>query len=438
MFLTEKIVKYLLYFTLLIPPLSIAKGLLFPFVSGKAYLFRFGVEIALFFWVILLIKEPKYRFDFKNLLVISGFLYILAMSVTAILGVDWIHSFFSEIERADGILQFIHWFLYFLMLASVFKTDQDWDYFIKSFLFLSVIISLFAWGQHFSTSPFFFYGRKIMRLEGTFGNADYLPAFLLFSMGFTIYYLFEAIKKKAREYKNIEISSWLLLFVFFFLTFLGTQTRGAYAGFLAGFLMLVALFSVYERKEYKKIIIGFWIIILVGALSWGAVFAFRKTNFVKNNSLLYRLVDISPKTSGSLKGRILTWKIAYGAIKEKPFFGWGPENFAEPFSRFYYLKGKENLEAWFDKVHNQFIQVATEGGLFQLSFYLFWVVSVFYIGFKTIKNSKDKIVPIVLVSIYFSFIIQDIFLFDTFPLYAGLWPFLGFVYYNYEKSKQLN
>ena len=430
----ERITKYLLYFTLLIPPLSIAVGLLFPFVSGKAYLFRLGVELALFFWAILLVRKPEFRPRVKNLLITSGFLYIVAMSITAFLGVDWVHSFFSEIERADGILQFIHWYLYFLMLVSVLRTKKDWDYFIKAFLALAGIISLFAWGQHFSSSRFFFYGHKVGRLEGTFGNPDYLPAFLLFALGYSAYYFFKTLKEKSELYR-LEAGGWGALFAFFFLTFLFTQTRGAYVGFLAGALLVIVLFSLYYRKEYKKVIISFWVLVLIGAIAWAGLFSLRHKPFVKNNSLLYRLVDVTPRSGSSLEGRLLTWKISFAAIKAKPIFGWGPENFAEPFSRFYYIKGTKTLDAWFDKVHNQFIQVLVEGGLFQFSFYLFWIFSVFYLIFKTLKKSDDKLLPIFLAATYLAFLVQDFFLFDTFPLYLGLWPFLGLVYFVYESSR---
>ena len=439
MFKLEKIIKYLLYFTLFIPPLVVARNLLFPFVSGKAYLFRLGVELSLFFWLILLIKKPEYRPNFKNPLIIAAILYILAMSITAFLGVDPLHSFFSEIERADGIIQYIHWFLYFLILISLLRKEEEWQHFLKAIVILAIIISLFAWGQMILLpslydapeqptflQKIFFYDHRVSRLEGTFGNPDYLPAFLLFPLFYSFYFFLKASKNQRKK----ESYLWLSLAAFLFLTFLFTQTRGAYLGFLSGYFFLALFFFIFLKKKHRKLVFSLWLIILFLVSFWIFLYFLQGANLTENR-LIKRVTDISLfGKKSTLANRLLSWKIALAGIKERPFFGVGPENFAFVFSRYY---NPDIPEPWYDKVHNQFLQVLVEGGIFQFFFYSLLIFSVFYLIFKIFKREKE--LAIILFSLFLSFLVQDIFLFDTFPLYLGLWPFFAFVYFESEKKE---
>ena len=425
----EKILKIFLYLSIFLPPLVIAKGLLFPFVSGKAYLFRFFVEISLFLWLLLILENKKYLPNFKNPLVLSLLAFALGLTFTGFLGVDPIHSFFSEIERADGIIQYLHWVLYFLMIVSVFKERKDWQIFGTIFVVLGILISLFGWGQYLSDHKLFFYGEKRSRIEGTFGNPDYMPVFLIFAMTFLTWLYLEFRKKEKFEFKEKEIG-FLVLFLFFLLTFVFTQTRGAYFGFGCGFLLFVGLFNIFYFKKQKKIALSLLILIFLGIISWSVLFYFKDTDFVKSNPILRRaVVDISFK-HGSLAQRLRTWNVALNVFKEKPIFGWGPENFFAGFNKYLDPRIPRAGEPWFDKVHNQYLQILCEGGIFLFILYLIFIFAVFYQFYKLIKNKEKRFLGIVLLSFYFAYLSQAIFLFDTFPMYLGLFPFLGLLYFE--------
>lgn len=425
----EKILKIFLYLTIFLPPLVIAKNLLFPFVSGKAYLFRFFVEISLFLWLLLILKNKRYLPNFKNPLVLTLLTFAFGLIITGFLGVDPIHSFFSEIERADGIIQYLHWVLYFVMLISVFKERKDWQIFGVIFVILGILISFFGWGQYLSDHKFFFYGEKRPRIEGTFGNPDYMPVFLIFVMAFLIW-LYLEFKEKEKFKFDWKNTGFLFLFLFFLATFIFTQTRGAYFGFGCGFLLFVGLFNVFYFKKQKKIALSLLILVFLGIISWSVLFYFKDTNFVKSNPILKRaVVDISLK-HGSLAQRLRTWKVALNVFKEKPIFGWGPENFFAGFNKYLDPRIPRAGEPWFDKVHNQYLQILCEGGIFLFILYLILISAVFYLFIKLIKNKEKRFLGIVLSSFYFAYLTQAIFLFDTFPMYLGLFPFLGLLYFE--------
>jgi len=425
----EKILKIFLYLTVLLPPLMITKSLLFPFVSGKAYLFRFFVEISLFFWLLLILKERKYLPNFKNPLVLALIAFALGLVVTGFLGVDPVHSFFSEIERADGVIQYLHWVLYFLMLTSVFKERKDWQIFGVLFIILGILISLFGWGQYLSDHKFFFYGQRKTRIEGTFGNPDYMPVFLIFVMAFLVWLYLEFREKEKFKFREKDIG-FLILFLFFLLTFAFTQTRGAYFGFGCGFLLFTGLFNFFYFKSQKRVAIFLLALIFFGIIFWGLLLYFQNTDFVKSNPIFKRVTVEFSFEHGSLAQRLRTWKVALKVFKEKPIFGWGPENFFAGFNQHLDPRISEAGEPWFDKVHNQYLQVLCEGGIFLFVLYLIFIFSVFYHLYKLIKNKEKRFLGIVLSSFYFAYLAQAIFLFDTFPMYLGLFPFLALLYFE--------
>jgi O-antigen ligase len=432
--LLKKITKLLLFITLAAPPFVKVDSLIFPFISGKVYLFRLLVELSFLCWIFLMIQDKRYRPNFKNVLIIAIILYLAGLIITGFLGIDWINSFFSGFERGDGVIQFALLVLYFLMLISVLKSKKDWQMLLGVFLITSLLISLYSWFNY----------KEQIRLSGNFGNSAYLGAYMIIAIGFTAIILEDQFsERKPAPYHpsdaRIGAGFWpfklniLLLFflgLLFFLTLFFSQTRGCYVGLAGGFLILTILSILFLRKEKKRLVIILCLILLIGIISLGLVFAFKNSHFIKTSETLSRLTDITEFWRlSSIKERLLTWQIAIKGFKDKPFFGWGSENFGSIFNKYYdYRVGLE--EPWFDRAHNQFLEVLATGGIFLFSLYLLWIFSVFYLIFKIFK--EKKLLSIILASIYSAYLIQGLFLFDTFPLYLALFSFFGFVYFEYQ------
>ncbi|MBZ9572561.1 O-antigen ligase family protein, partial [Patescibacteria group bacterium] len=305
------------------------------------------------------------------------------------------------------------------MLISVLKSKKDWQMFLATFLIVAFIISGYAWIKQGGRGS----------LYSTFGNSSYLAGFLIFAIGFAAVLLQEQISfgKKHFPYLNFL---FIPLILFFTLTLIFTKTRGAYAGLAGGFGLLTLLTLLFLRKEKKKLTICLSAISITGLIFIGLIFTYRESNFVQSRPILKRTTDIvNIWQTASVKERLLTWQIAIKAFKDKPIFGWGPENFDAAFNKHYdYRVGLE--EPWFDRVHNQSLQYLADGGLFLFSFYLFWLFSVFYLIFKIFK--KKKLLATILASTCLAYLIQGLFLFDVFPVYLGLFVFLGFVCFNYR------
>jgi len=417
----EKLTKLFLLLTLIIPPFVKMDSLFYPFTSGKAFFFRLFVLLAFLGWAILMIKDKRFR-PKLNLLVIALIIYIIILFITGFFSVDAIRSFFSNFERSDGIFQFIFFVIYFLMLISVFRFKKDWKILISLFLLSALVLSAYSWLNY----------RNQIRLFGLFGNPAYFGAFLLIAMGFASVAIRESFVTSDRFLNNRITKSLLIFLLFFFaVTLFYTGTRGCYTGLVTAFLSMTFLALLFLR-ENKKLLIslvsatGVFIVLLT------SIFIFADYPIVKDNIIISRIKDLREfEELSSVQERLSVWKIAIRGFKDKPVFGWGPENFGPVFNKYYDYKVGLN-EPWFDKAHNQFLEVLSTGGIILFTAYLFWVFSVFYLIFRIFK--QKRLLAVILASTYFGYLVQGMFLFDTLPLYLALFPFLAFVSSEYERT----
>ncbi len=413
----ERITKILLFSTLFIPLFVVANFLLFPYISGKVYLFRFLVEVSFLFWLVLIIKKPRYRPNFKNPIIITTLLILAGLIITGFLGADPIRSFFSDLERGKGVIQFAHWALYLIMLTSVCRERKDRRNFLLFFLISAILISLWAWGKGQGS------------LYGTFGNPAYLGGFIVFALGF----LFLSLERNYFEFlrkKSLILSAVLGAALFLGISLVYTGIRGALAG-LGAALIFFTLFSLlFFWRRNKKLIIILIFVLLAGGSILLISHAYQDSSFVKENKFLKNSSEVfGAWQTDSFKQRAYTWQIALKSFKERPLFGWGMENFQMPFNKYYdYRIGLD--EPWFDRVHNQTLQYLVDGGILLFSLYLLWIFAFFYSAFKIFR--KNNLLGLILPSIFIGYLAQGFFLFDTFPIYAGLFTLLFFASVKYD------
>ncbi|OHA64443.1 MAG: hypothetical protein A2940_02325 [Candidatus Wildermuthbacteria bacterium RIFCSPLOWO2_01_FULL_48_29] len=414
----KTIIQILLLAVIAVVPFIRANSLYFPFISGKAYVFRVLVALAFFFWIWLLMKNPKVL-PFKNLLVVALGLFFVAQLVVSFFGVDPIYSLFSSIERADGVLQYGFWVLYFLMFLSTFRERRDWKLFFAVFTVVAVALSGYSW---------FNYETQV-QLYGVFGNPAYFAVFLIFAIGFSL-----IVFERKFFYPGPVHYAFGAAAGFFVLALIFAQVRGVYVGFAGGVLLFFLLAALFLRKENKKLVFLSGLVLLMGLVVLGILFAAKDTQYVQKTRLLFRITEVTEIwEKGSTRERLLNWNIALKAFKERPLLGYGPENYASAANRYYdYRIGVG--EPWFDRAHNQPLDTLATGGIVVFSAYLFWLGAAAFLIFKIAR--RQKILGFLLASIFFAYFLQSLFLFDLMAVYFGLFPFLAFLIYEEQRAKR--
>ncbi|GEM_PF-1751036 len=419
-------------------PFVYVSQLYFPYVSGKIYLFRALVALTFFFWVWLLLKDQESRIKvqelFKNILVKALILFFLALIAAAFFGVDPAYSFFGSIERSEGVLQYGFWLAFFFMLISVFTKKGEWKALLSVFIIVAVLLSALAWftrilspeSQLLSNNPQLLQYQD--QLHGVAGNPAYFAGLLLFAIGFS----FLALEMRFFASRLLQNSLFVAI-GFFVITLIFTQIRGAYLGLFAGVFLFSLLMIFFLRKAHKRLAFSLGAIVFMGLISLTLLFVAKDTDFVKDRHILSRVTEVADFWgSASVRERVLNWNIALKAFREKPLFGYGPENYAAAFNKYYDFRVGVS-EPWFDRAHNQPLDTLATGGIVVFSFYVFWISCAVYLIFKISK--ERKLLSFILASIFLAYFVQGFFLFDVPEVYFGLFLFLAYLVYQDTRNK---
>lgn len=388
----------------------------FPFISGKNFAFRILVELLLVAYVILAIKDPKYR-PKTSLLMWAALGFLGWMALATIFSVDPIKSFWSNFERMDGYITLIHLFVMFIITGAVLGAEKWWEKFFRVSIVASICMGIYGILQLMGV--FAISSQSGPRIDTTFGNATYLAVFMLFNIFITIFML-------VRDRKNVGLQVFYgIALVLQTIGLYYTETRGAILGLIAGLIVGAVYMAIFgkgeEWKNLRRISIGGLAIIV---LLVGSFFLLKNTSFVKNSSGLSRLASISLEDR-TTQSRFLIWNMALQGAKEKPLFGWGQENFNFVFNK-YYTPEMYSQEQWFDRAHDEFLDWLVAGGIPAFLLY----ISLFGLAIWAIWKSEELTTPqqAALFGLLGAYGFNNIFVFDNLMSIVYFFLILGFIH----------
>jgi len=395
-------------------PFLVFSDFFFPFITTKAFTWRIIIEIVFAAWVLLVLLDASYR-PKRSLILYSLFIFLGIIGLADLLGVAPLKSFWSNFERMEGFITLLHLGMFFIVISSVFK-EVDWKRWWNVSLLASFLMVLYSVLQIIGLKTI---NQGGVRVDGTLGNAIYLAVYMLF-------HIFIAFLFMWREWKNVALR-WvygLLILAQAFILY-HTATRGAILGLLGG-LLAVAVLNV-RNKESAFVRKGS-IATLVGLITLvGGFVAIKDAEFIQNSPVLSRFSSL---TTEELKtqGRYFVWPIALEGVKERPFLGWGQENFNYIFNE-HYRPEMYRLEPWFDRAHNIFLDWAVAGGILGLLSYLLLYVALLYSIWRRSTNltHTEKSILTGLIAAYF---FHNFFVFDHLISYILFFSLLSYLHYR--------
>lgn len=396
-------------------PLYISQSLFFPYITGKAFVFRALVEIVFAAWVFLAIFYKEYRPQWTTLLKAIA-LFILVVTLATIFGVNPSRAFWSNFERMEGLISYLHLFAYFLVLGHVFK-KSDWVVFFNLFIVAGLAENIYALTQKLGYLPS---PQGGFRVDGTIGNPTYLAAYLIFVAAFSGWLFLQTANKFARYFYG-AMAAFSLLSIYF------TATRGAAVALVAGGVVGILLYlwlvqpKTDREKWYRKLAIAGLVLIVVGSAS---VKIFKDSSVVKNSEVLSRFAAIS---FSEARTRFTIWKMGLAGAKEHPVLGWGPEGYPVIFAK-YYQPSLYSQEPWFDRSHNIIFDWLINAGVLGLLSYLGVLGAAAYAIRKLYKEKRfspeEAILFAVLLLVYF---LQNLFVFDQLATYMSYFAVLAYL-----------
>jgi len=136
--------------------------------------------------------------------------------------------------------------------------------------------------------------------------------------------------------------------------------------------------------------------------------------------------------------RNVVWKMSLEAWKEKPWLGWGQENFNIPFVKYFSPNLPLSGDLWYDRAHSIIFDTLVASGILGLLSYL----SVFVIAtigmfrlLPKIVERKNILIPLGMIAILLSYFIQNFWVFDMISSYMLLFLSLAFICFLINSQK---
>ena len=348
--------------------LLVTTSLFFPYITGKNFAFRGIVELITGAWLALSLVSVKYR-PRRSWILGALALFVLIMAIADAQGVLPFKSFWSNYERMDGWVTLVHVLALTVVAASVLSTEKLWRRFWQVSLCVSMFVALYGFLQIFGALALGEGGIAGLsaRIDATFGNPIYLAVYMLFHIFMAAILWVQMRAQRPRE-EWLPFTLWYgSAIVLDALALLFTGTRGTTLGLIGGALLafLIYSFTPDASRRLRQYSIG---AIIAVAVLGGGLWAARDTAFVQNIGFLDRLSTISLQDA-TTKSRLLNAHIAWQGVKERPILGWGQENYAIVFDK-YYDPAMYGQEPWFDRVHDVIFDWWIAGGTIGLLAYL--------------------------------------------------------------------
>jgi O-Antigen ligase len=438
--------KYLL-FASVFSMLVVLSGSFFPFIGGKYYFFRIVIEAALacflihWAWedtkgetgrrVLSFVKDPV-----SVAVTAFAFFFLLA----ALFAYNPQGAFWSNFERGEGAFQMLHYFAFFFLMRVVLRSREDWNWMFRWSVISGICMILYGIAANLFIPGFvgpyndligkpggetFFSRLFAARFQGSLGNPAYVAPALLFC-----FFFLASLWIHEEKMSWPRRSAYIAISVFFLVFFILSQTRGAFLGLLAaGGIFL--LYLIIRSKKWRAKGIGVLVACLV---VFATLFALRN-NPVIQNLPGGRLLSLGLHEEAA-QTRLWTWNSAWQGFLDRPILGWGPENFATVFDKYFdprhYVPG-QNSETWFDRAHSIVFDYLAEGGLLTFLAYLF-IFIFFYRAFWRSQISKktgassphSPLFQALVFAMPVAYLVQGLVLFDVLPIYVNLFIFLGF------------
>ncbi len=426
--LLPRFIKIGLYIILFLPLLLIPSHL-YPFQVGKVLLFRIVIETLFFCYLMVRLWDTQAPRR-STVLEKTIFFFIIILFITSLTGVNFTRSFWGTSERMGGWFTFLHYGIFFMLLAHSFRTEKEWRRLFSCSVIAAVVSVVYGIGQSTlshdllawfvseqSLTNFFIKG-NLLRPLGTIGNAGLWATYLVLNLCFAGYLYCTATSRS----KHISYAMACVLLLFGVIL---SGTRSAILTLVVGALCWggVILIPYFRSKKTKllKIVLGVCLSVLVFSL------LLKYTPLLHTSPILSRFTNISLQEV-TVQTRLWTWQSAWKAWQERPILGWGPENVNIALNAYFDPRHFSNIQAetWFDRAHNIFLDLLVSSGIVGMIAWIGIFVALFFLFRKQYSFlSTQPATLALLVTFPVVYFVQNSFWFDSFSSFLLIFLFFG-------------
>jgi len=304
-------------------------------------------------------------------------------------------AFFGEYHRNNGALSYLAMIILMIAGSLVFNLKSS-DRYFKFYAVTGVILSGYGLLQATDKDPVdwvLLYNPFVT----TLGNPNFTSGFLGLS---AIAILFLILESKAIKLQAIYAVG---LFANLYILWRSGSVQGIF-GFAIGASLMILVKLWLINKLYGQI-----------GLALAAI---------AGTPVVLAIINVGPLASkiyqGTLQNRFDYWHAAIGMFKDHPFFGVGIDRFGESYQQYavqnQFIQGQIT-----DNAHSVYMQLLATGGLSLFIPYLFLVLFITFIGFKSLitLQGSEKFKVSGLLGIWLATIAVNVVTIDN--LGVGVW-----------------
>ena len=374
--------------------------------NSKMYISFLVLNLIMIIAHIITKKVKKEPINFK--IYDLFFIFIFGFSlISAVLSIHTKSAFFGFKDRYEGFFQIMYYFSLFFL--ATFLNKKEKKLVAIAIMLCGLIEVIYAHFQVFKLfNVFTMYHYKKPWATGFVTNPNFFGSLSVLSLCIAISLFFDEEKKYFKVILGVLIAilmSGLLI----------SDTLSALIGLIVALMYLI--FFAIKNKKIKLLIIT----LILLAIMTGVQTTLGKTNLLKD------LIKTKNQSVQIAKGnakddygtnRIFIWKNTLKIVPQNLHYGVGIDNF-------YYAFGDKPLiykTMYFDKAHNEYLQILICEGIHALTAYLLFFGSIVVIGLKySLKNKKLLfLLPIIAYLVQAFFNISVIEVAPFFYIFLGL------------------
>jgi len=321
------------------------------------------------------LHEQQFLSVFFIEMFIAIILFIVIYSITAVTGIDPHTTFWSKATRYTGLFFFLHVTLFSWVISLLAESKEWFSKIITAIFFSGLVFSILS---NLGTDGLdILWFNKTNQADGfMIGNSTFAGTFLLMSFFIGLWWAWGIDGVKRTWWQ--KVLPFIVLLNPMFLNIhsgIGEARAASVSVFLGALIWIGYLFYDRIKNGQVRRYIKWGSFALAGLILVGATISFiQPQGFVRQKY---------ESLSGA--ARPLVWEIAGNAIAERPWLGWGADNFDTAFIKHFDTRlfhPEFGGEVWFDRAHNIFIDTLVDMGIIGLVAYLAVYGAAFFMLWK--------------------------------------------------------
>lgn len=281
------------------------------------------------------------------------------------------------------VVQLAALLVYFAMTLVFVDTPNRLKLLVRTITIFGFLLAIFGLTQQFTSPSKIYWIREPAQAQpfGPFINRHHFAGYMELAVALPLGLLFSGALEKEKMFIYLFAAGMMAIALIF------TNSRGGLVALTAEILFLVATTGFWRREKReaseKRLFMkraatkaGLALALIV-AIFGGVV-------LLGGEGVLRRLAG-TVNTDDPTSGRTHFWSVTVDIIKNHPIIGIGLGAFAVVYTGYDSLNGLYRLE----QVHNDYLQILADGGIIGAALGLFFVVSLFRLGFMRRESSDN-------------------------------------------------